>query len=402
MARPPLPLGTWGKITRTKTSDGRWRARASYRDWDGRTRVVERFAKTGAGAERELTEALRDRSKPTDGVDDITGDTTLADLADLWLAKRKAEGKLAPNSIDAYADSIRVHIKPSLGGVRVREVTVGRLDRFIRAVPGAPKSRMCRSVLSGMMQLAAQHDAIAHNPVRDTTKRASTRKEPRALTTAELAQLRARIAAWSGSNDRGGPKRGLDVPDMLECFLGSGGRISEVLAFQKAEIRWADGDAPAMIRVTGKIDKHGVFVSHAKSRGSMQWLPMPDFMVAAVRRQIARNLPCDDLGLLFPSRTGGPRTPANARRQLRDARQMIVYDADGKPDGPADMFDWVTPHVFRKTVATIIEREAGLEAAAGQLGHGSSSVTRQHYVQRAEVAADQREALNVLSPLRAV
>lgn len=402
MARPPLPLGTWGTITRTEVSPGRWRARAKYRDWDGRTRPVERFGKTGAAAERALKEALRDRAKPTDDISDITRDTTLTDLAALWITKREAEGKLAQGTIDNYNEIIDTVIVPAVGAVRVGEATVGRLDAFIRAVESPNYARLARVVLSGMMKLAAQHDAITHNPVADTTRRTADPKPPRALTIAELQQLRVRIATWSGGNVRGGPPRGLDFPDLADCLVGSGGRISEVLAFQKSAIQWADGDTPAMIRITGKVDKRGVFVPQAKSDGAMQWLPMPDFMVAAVKRQIARNLPTDELGLLFPSRTGGPRRTSNIRRQLRAARSTIVYDENGEPDGPEDLFDWVTPHVFRKTVATIIEGVEGMDAAAGQLGHSSPEITRRHYVQRAKVAADMRHALNQLAPVRPV
>lgn len=401
MARPPLTLGTWGEIARAEIAPGKWRARAKYRDWDGRTRLVERTGKTGAAAERVLKEALRDRTKPTGTVVDITRDTTLADLADLWIAQREAEGRLAQDSIDQYQSTIDAHIKPGIGQVRVGEATVGVLDKALRAIKSTSRAKVARVVLSGMMSLAAQHDAITSNPVRDTTKRTLHGKEPRALTLVELQQLRMRIAAWAGGNHLG-PRRGTDFPDLADCFVGSGGRISEVLAFQWEAVQWASGDVPAMIRVTGKIDRRGEFSPSAKSAGSMQWLPMPDFMVAALRRQKARDLPSDDLGLIFPSRTGGPRTPANVRRQLRQARETIVYDRSGVADGPADMFEWVTPHSFRKTVATIIDSVAGMDAAAGQLGHSSPEITRKHYVQRAAVAADMRHALNRLAPVRSI
>ena len=71
---------------------GRGRARAKYRDYDGRTRPVERYGATGAAAERALVTALRDRARPGGQGVDITPDTTLGDLATMWIAKRRAEG----------------------------------------------------------------------------------------------------------------------------------------------------------------------------------------------------------------------------------------------------------------------------------------------------------------------
>jgi integrase len=38
----------------------------------------------------------------------------------------------------------------------------------------------------------------------------------------------------------------------------------------------------------------------------------------------------------------------------------------------------VTPHSFRRTVATVIDRFGGADLAAEMLGHTSSEITRQH------------------------
>jgi hypothetical protein len=61
-------------------------------------------------------------------------------------------------------------IVPALGDLRVRELSVGTVDRFLKSVTkrsGAATAKMTRSVLSGMCGLAARHDALDRNPVRD-------------------------------------------------------------------------------------------------------------------------------------------------------------------------------------------------------------------------------------------
>lgn len=398
MARPPLPLGAWGKITRTELAPGHWRARAKYRDYDGKTRRFERFGKTGAAAERALVEALRDRERRAGSPADITGDTTLETLAQLWLEKRETEG-LAPGTLSGYRDLVRVHIVPGLGGVRVREATVGKLDRFLRSVPGATSSRHCRVVLSGMLKMAAQHDAIDHNPVRDTTIRAVNRQPPRALTVDQLQRLRIRVAAWAGGN-RMGPPRGQDIPDLFDVLAGTGARIGEVLALRWQDIVWPDGACAGTVTITGTI-RGNQRQPFPKTHTSHRTLTLPDFAVAALRRQKARDLPTDQ-DLVFPGRHGGPRTTNNVRVQIRQARTHVVHDAEGKADGPADEFEWVTPHVFRKTVATLVEAAENMDTAAGQLGHASPDVTRAHYVQRAAMGPDVRHVLNQLAPVRDV
>lgn len=169
MARPTLPLDTWGKVTRQQLAAGRWRARAKYRDFDGRTRVVERFAATGAAAERRLVEDLRDRAAPTHA-ETIGRNTTIASLARLWVAELSSDGEHSPQTLDIYTSALKVHVLPALGDVRLSEVSVGLIDRFLKSRPSAATAKRCRVVLTGMLGLAARHDAIEHNPVRDTAR----------------------------------------------------------------------------------------------------------------------------------------------------------------------------------------------------------------------------------------
>ncbi|MCI4674415.1 hypothetical protein [Candidatus Mycolicibacterium alkanivorans] len=50
-----------------------------------------------------------------------------------------------------------------------------------------------------------------------------------------------------------------------------------------------------------------------------------------------------------------------------------------------------------------MERALGLEAAARQAGHGSSEITRRHYVERAVVVPDYTATLDEYSrPIRAL
>ena len=60
--RPPLRIGSHGKISRKHLGDGVWLARCRYRDGDGVTRIVERRGPVGDQygklAEEALIEAL--------------------------------------------------------------------------------------------------------------------------------------------------------------------------------------------------------------------------------------------------------------------------------------------------------------------------------------------------------
>lgn len=86
MARPTLPLGTHGRIRVYRLGPKRFRARTKVRDHDGRVREVERTGPSASRAENLLKEALRDRKRSTRG-GEITGESTVRALGELWLAE---------------------------------------------------------------------------------------------------------------------------------------------------------------------------------------------------------------------------------------------------------------------------------------------------------------------------
>ncbi|WP_212960953.1 hypothetical protein, partial [Salinispora arenicola] len=132
MARPPLPIGTWGAIRTEKLGPNRHRARARFRDYDGRTRDVEATGATGPAATRALQAKLRDRIAPND--DEITRETRISRLVELWIEEITSEERIAPQTIQRYQTSTRTAILPALGDLRIRETSVGRLDRLLRDI----------------------------------------------------------------------------------------------------------------------------------------------------------------------------------------------------------------------------------------------------------------------------
>ncbi|MBB3037442.1 tyrosine-type recombinase/integrase [Hoyosella altamirensis] len=380
MPRSPLPLGTYGKIKRAQLGPGRWRARAQFRDWDGKTRQVERFGTTGNKAEDALKEALRDRQRDT-GTVEITGDTRIRDLATVWFTAIAKEDSRRPQTIANYRRTYDKHIEPALGEVRLCEASVGVIERALSAIDKHATAKQARVVLTAMFGLAARHDAVPHNPVRDTTARRSKRGQVRVFTPEELRGYRALIAGWSQGNQYG-PPRAADLPDLVDVMLGTGLRIGEVLGLVWPAVE-LDAEPPRLT-VAGQVIAYGgraTREAYLKSEAGHRTLTLPYFAAEALQRQHERNLPSEG-GLVFPSHRGTPRSPHNVRRQLRAAR--------------GDQFEWVTPHTFRKTTATLIERDFGVGAATAQLGHSGERVTREHYIQRAAVAPDVRRAFEPL------
>jgi hypothetical protein len=127
MARPPLPLGTWGTITTEKIRDGSYRALTRFRDTDGNTRRVTATGPSKAAAERALRDVLGTRTAPAGEF--ITAETRLIDLAKLWITGLEAEGRIEQTTINEYRRVLDNLVLPSVGGLKLREATTGRLDR---------------------------------------------------------------------------------------------------------------------------------------------------------------------------------------------------------------------------------------------------------------------------------
>lgn len=338
MARPELAPGTWGRIRREEMGPNRFRARARFRDFDGRTRDVEAWGSTGPAAERALRVKLRDRCAPND--DDITRDMRISRLSELWIDELIAEERVARQTVYTYESSLRTSILPALGNLRIREGTVGRLDRFLKAVakhhPASAKSAKC--VLGQMFNLAVRHGALSANPVRDTGRIPRPRRTVTALTPENLELVRAAIRAWQAPKaGKSGPRHTGDLADIVDLMLATGGRIGEILA-----LRWADLDLAAhrpTLTFSGTIvflkGKGFFWQPWTKSDAGYRTLVLPDFAVGML---LSRKITAADNlhDAIFTSRNGTWLSPNNVRRQWRQARKGHRPDLGGPPHLPQD------------------------------------------------------------------
>ncbi|KSU52856.1 site-specific integrase [Microbacterium enclense] len=380
MARPPMPVGTWGTINRVQLGPGQWVARARFRDYDGVTRIVERGGPSGQKAENALKEALRDRARLP--AEDLTPETRLSRVVEEW-TKELERRDVSDGTKDLYRRNMK-HIVRGMGGLQVREVTVPAVDRFLEALmvnSGPETARLCRVVLRGICGLAVRKGAMPLNPVRDAVSIPRKAAEPRTLDVAEVVRARAQLAEWDARLTNGGALRRTDIADPVDMILGTGIRTGEVFA-----LRW-DQDVHLVdipyIEVTGTVKEitgKGLYrQGYAKTEMSHRRLILPPFLVDALTERTR------DSEFVFPSVTGTLRSPNNFRTQWRKFRAAHGYE------------DWVTPRTFRKAVATLVATEADDETAAGQLGHESPKITKRHYIRRLHEGPDVRSILELFA-----
>ncbi len=382
--RPTTSLGTWGVIRTTKVREGAYRARTRIRDKDGVTREVTATGTTVAAAERALREKLVDRATPTQQA--INADTTIAKLAVLWLKYLRDEDRIETTTINEYERVLTKVVIPELGGLRLREVTTSRLDLFLvrlRAT-SASRQRKTKVVMGAMLGMAVRHDALAVNPVQQTSRIHREKSETRSLTLEDLNAVREALRAWT-AKQRPGPKASSDMADIIDLMLATGARIGEVLALRWADVA-LDADRPNLT-INGTIKtapgKGTYRKASPKSDSSVRTVVLPDFATVVLerRRAAGRESPND---AVFPTRNGTWQQVNNVERRWRQIR---------KDTG----LDWVTPHTFRKTVATLISERVDAETASQQLGHSSPAITREFYISKPAIAADVAHVLEELA-----
>ena len=382
--RPPTSLGTWGTIRTTRVREGAYRARTRIRDKDGVTREVTATGTTVAAAERALREKLVDRVIPTEQV--ITAETTLAKLSMLWLQYLRDEGRIENTTINEYERVLTKVVIPELGGVRLRELTTSRLDTFLVALRAISSSRQRKTkvVLGAMLGLAVRHDALAVNPVQQTSRIHREKSETRSLTLEDLKTVRTALRDWT-TKERPGPKATSDMADIIDLMLATGARIGEILALRWTDLA-LDHDRPNLT-INGTIKTEpgkGTYRKACpKSDSSVRTVALPGFAVNMLQRRRA-TLKENPNGAVFQTRNGTWQQVNNVERRWRQIRLDTGLD-------------WVTPHTFRKTVATLISERVDADTAAQQLGHSSPAITREFYISKPAIAADVAHVLEELA-----
>jgi hypothetical protein len=147
---------------------------------------------------------------------------------------------------------------------------------------------------------------------------------------------------------KSGPRPNGDLADIIDLMLATGTRIGEVLAIRACDI---DDRQLTISGTLVEVRSLGLFrQSWTKSDAGYRTVVLPQFALDVIARRIERAASNIE-GALFSSRTGNWKSPNNVRRQWRQARGDTALE-------------WVTPHIFRKTVGTVVDRETDTKTAA--------------------------------------
>ncbi|MEW2508421.1 site-specific integrase [Amycolatopsis sp. NPDC047767] len=377
MARPALPLGTWGEVRTYPTSRGGHRATALYKDYDGVTRPVERHGRSPAQARNNLLTALRDRSQAT-GDSEITAETKVGVVAEKYFKELEQSDKATRTKQD-YAGVWHRYLKKPLSNLAVRQMKVSVANRVltkIRDDHGPAAAKQTRAVLTGICALMVRHDALDENPVREIESLSIRSKTPKAKRAINAGNVTEILALFHASE----VAKRLDLVDVEDVLSGLGCRIGELLALDwETSVDFTEGTLWIHGTVIREKGVGLVVQPYTKSPAGMRLIRPPAWVMEILQCRYETVTS----KWVFPSTTGTLRDPDNTRKAIRG----IVA---GTP------FVGVTnPHAWRHYVSDVLHR-AGVDAReiADYLGHDKVSTTQDHYLERGVVGKDAGLALS--------
>ncbi|MEX3652425.1 tyrosine-type recombinase/integrase [Mycolicibacterium fortuitum] len=382
MPRQRLNPGEHGKITDSRRGEIFY-ATTYVRLHSGKLREREASSRKSAeDARRELKRRIAAELAAGEPTGVVNLRTTLSELFEAWMAAKVSEDGVKGQTDTQYRDMWRLHGEQQLGALRITELTTSRADAHLKALTPGPAAKM-RVILSGMYGMAARFDVVKSNPIRETRIAKSETKPARGLTAFELEEVRQAVTVYVGRKGPG-PRRGRMLPAYIELLAATGVRSNEVLA-----VRWEDVDLladPPTVTITGTLIDHGKIVGkplhrqdERKGGAPPHTVTLPAFGVQVLTALYAVTGPS---GPVLTNRDGGWISSSNIASALREAL------------APHEHLKWVTPHSFRRSVATVVRDGLGVEAAQRQLSHAQLATTEGHYVQRVTIGPDTRAVLD--------
>jgi integrase len=349
-----------GEGTITRRKDGRWEARYYVPTVNGTKRKTI-YGKTQAEVRDKLTRALSDR---IDGIVYDDENMTVEEYLDVWL-KGSVYSSVRRSTYDRDSNLVNNHIKPILGGLKLKKLNSAHVQSFYRdrldaGLSASTVLKMHDILRRGLAQATKWH--LVPKNVADVVK--PPRPVPKEMVALSADETRRLLEAAGG--DR------LEALYVLAVHTGM--RQGELLA-----LRWQDVDLEnGVVTVRRTLTRNGgkVVFGEPKTNKSRRSICLTPQAVDALRAHLDRQLQdmeilgdrYQDQGLVFTTDTGAPINPSNLRQ--RSFAQLLK-----RAGLPHMRF-----HDLRHTCATLLlSRGVHPKFVQELLGHATIAITLDTY-----------------------
>jgi integrase len=348
-----------GSITRRR--NGGWCAQYTAYTAEGRKRKTL-YGKTRQEVAGKLAKALSDRE---DGLVFDTGSLTAAGYLDRWLTD-SVKDTVRLTTYQGYERICRLHIKPSLGRIRLKDLTVAH-------VRGLYRERLKAGLAPRMVQLIhvtlhkALKQAVMDGLIPRNVTEAVKPPQPEKKEIRPLSPEQARALLRTAKKER--------LEALYVLAITTGMRQGELLALKWEDVNFEAG--VLQVRRTLSTATGGGFTFSApKTAKSRRSIKLPNTALSSLRKhrkaQLEERMRLSELfidqGLVFTSRVG---TPISRQDLITRSFKPLLKRA-GLPD--------IRFHDLRHTCATLLLGK-GVHAKFVQelLGHATISITLDTY-----------------------
>jgi integrase len=344
----------------TKRKDGRYMARYTVHTTEGPKRRTI-YSRSYQEVERKLAEARGDAAR---GLVFDADNLKLGEYLGRWLADSVA-GTVRPTTFERYEQIVRLHIRPALGRLKLKNVTPAHVRGLYREkleVGLSPRTvQYVHVTLHKALKQAVADGLIPRNATEAVKPPQVRREEIHPLTPEQTKKL---FEAAKG--------------DRLEALyvlaVTTGLRQGELLGLKWEDVNLETGTL--RVRRTLATAKGGPVLPAPKTRGSRRTVRLSQTALEALRSHLERQLveidQAGDLwqenGLIFASEVGEPLD----RRFITTHRFKPLLKRARLPQ--------IRFHDLRHTCATLLlSQNVNPKVVSEMLGHASIAITLDTY-----------------------
>lgn len=351
-----------------KRKDGKWLVTfptGIYKD-NGKREYIYKYCDSQSEAVEKLRQLQNEKAM---GGCDSKSIIKTGDWINNWIERRPKGRSLATATLSSYRNNFRLHIKPYIGEIPLRELTTYHIQRMLDAIGGSLSTFIKNyNIVHGALEKAAKEKMIFRNPCNDVIFPDEETKKIRVLTQEEQQRL---IKEMTGEYYR----------PMFLTYLYTGMRMGEGIP-----LLWSDIDLEKRtIRVNKKAIVRHDFETHSakqevqdrcKTKSSIRTIVITTGLVNILAKhkeymkQRAESLgeQWSEDSLVFKNTRG--KMPYS--RNVQDSLYKVYRKAG---------IEGATMHTLRHTYATrCFEAGVDIKAVSEQLGHRDVKTTYNIYV----------------------
>ena len=308
---------------------------------------------------------------------------TFGELADIWISDYKP--RISSTTRIMYQTILNTHLLPELSSYKLKDLKTHHLQAIINrlAQNGKAESTLKKIKITAVqiLQIAMDNDIVYRNVFSKISVPSISPASRRPLTEEEI-----QLVTNTYENHRMG------IPALLLLYCGL--RRGELIA-----LTWNDVDLKGR-SIT--VNKTAIFLGNnaeiksPKSDSGLRSIPIPDTIFNAVKRgrKSAKS------AMVCPSADEKMMSQMAFKRSWESYLHYLNIQAGGRDASrtrpKVQVIDYLTPHMFRHTYATILYN-AGVDIKSAQrfLGHADINVTLKIYTHLS--AQKEQEAVKVLN-----